>query len=273
MSTQLVFFFKDQYGYGWSEKLYTNQTPTLGVLPTWLTTLINQRCMFLSSASVLTHVRIGSGVKRLPYVYTLNNGQGVTGSETVPQAASEQALMITYFGSGGGYNRIFHRGLPQRVCVGDTFVPDSTFSANILPFLNTVKGSGFYNVQGTIGSPSTQYGVSSATPQLPRGYLVVLKTGAPTLTVGQQVRMHSYKVPEYNGIKTVMQVLTTPNEYVMGGVAPPSPETGSAAYMTILTALDNVIGAYEIENLTRRAAGRPFGLSRGRRPTSVSLRQ
>jgi hypothetical protein len=272
MSYKATFFFKDSYGYGWSESIYYNFSFIEGnQLPSALSGYIQYRLGFLCNSALMTHVRLESGVNRLPYVFSLNYGEGLPGAETPPQAPSEVAFGVKWIAASNQYNRVFCRGIPSRIINGDQFNNDPTFSEEIAAWVNYVVGQGVFNVQGTAGSSTTRYTMSSGTPLPPRGFQAVV-LGLPAITYPAPVRVHGFSVPGYNGRKTLIQAQTAANTYKFGGAAPAADDIGLSANLGLITIFDIVIAIGELEGITRRAAGRPFGLSRGRRSTTYSLR-
>jgi hypothetical protein len=134
-----------------------------------------------------------------------------------------------------------------------------------------VLNGGNWNVVGTLGSPIKQYPITagSLAPASPRGIFAAISN--LTTPVGGKVRIHGAKVPGYNGLKTVTQ-FTAPNLFTFGGAAPPVADNSGNAYATAIATYDSLITNVSVSGATRRGAGRPFGLSRGRRATLYSLR-
>jgi hypothetical protein len=273
VSNRLTLFMVNADGFGWTEGYYYNgATTAIDDVPPAVTSLVTARAGILTSACRIIHVRIETATPRLPFVYNFNLGAGFAGSETPPTAASEVALGITWFGGSTGYNRSFIRGIPLRVTQADSFVPDGPFTSSLNAFVNQVVQSGNWNVQGTLGSSPTRITASSGTPLTTRGFQAVL-LATPPLAQGDRVRMHGFAVPGYNGLKVCTKVVTgTANTYQFGGAAPAADDTGLNAYATTISVYDSLISSSEVEGLTRRGAGRPFGLRRGRRQTTYSLR-
>jgi hypothetical protein len=272
-SAKVVAFFKDGAGYGWSETFYYGPGPTATNLTIDVPALIRARAAILTSSSTITHARISTLTKRLPIIVQLGGGTGVPGSETPPTAPSEVALLVTLQAVGSGYLRPFLRGIPLRIVGADLYVPDPTFTANLNSFFNVLK-NGLWNVVGTLGGPPLQQPIAhSPAPNTPRGY--TFTNGATSTfvgTVGQLIRVHGCRVPGYNGIKRITQV-NSPTVYTVGGASPAVADNGVAPYLTTLGSVDAAINSTVVDGLTRRGAGRPFGLSRGRKATLYSLRQ
>lgn len=273
-SQQLVLFFKDLDGFGWSEKYFYSGPIIAGTVPAPIADLLSTRMGLSTTSITLTHIRLASGVKRDPFVLPVAGGTGIIGTQPIPSEPSEVALLVRFAPAGTtvGFGRVFIRGLPSRVVQEETFTPDSSYTAALNAYLSAVTSTGVFNVQGTLGSPPAHITVGTTLPLIPRGFQAVV-TAAPPLVQGQQVRFHAAKVPGYNGLKTVTNVNVAPNTYQFGGAAPAAPDNGAAMYATLVNRYDNVITNGFVEGISRRAAGRPFGQSRGRRSTTYSLRQ
>lgn len=272
-SSKLVMFFKDQTGYGWSESFYYGPGFASPNLVTDVQDLVNARAAILTNSCLITHVRVSTATKRLPIIFQLAGGVGKPGGETPPTAPSEVALLVSLQALGVGYLRPFLRGIPERVVAADAYFPDPTFTAN-LNQLSTELVSGPWNASGTLGGSPTQFPVSSLLPGTPRGYSFITPIGSTFAgAVGSKIRMHGARVPGYNGIKVITQNPTGTHLFSVGGASPAANDNGVAPYVTQPGAFDSQITAFTIEGITRRGAGRPFGLSRGRKATLYSLRQ
>ncbi len=269
-SKKMVAFFTDATGYGWSETTYYNGPVDLPTMTTNVQNWCQARSNALTNMCMITHVRVASPIKRDPYIIQPGVNGPIPGGETPPTAPSEVALLVEYQAQGIGYNRSFIRGIPERVVQADSYVPDAQFNANIQGYITFVTAS-IWNVVGTLGGDQTQFPVTTLIPNSPKGYSFVCPT--QTFAVGSQVQMHGAKVPGYNGRKTVTQQPAGSHLHVVAGAAPPVADSGTAQYVTVPGHFDNQIGQVVIAKVSRRGAGRPFGLSRGRRPTLYSLRQ
>jgi hypothetical protein len=272
MSNAVSLFIKGADGYGWSERNYCTIDPAAGQAVGEVQALANARAGMLVSSATITHARFDTAVKRLVNVVPLNGGAGVPGTETGPSSPSEVAVLVEFGANGVGYNRTFLRGLPERISQADSYLPDDTFKQELQAYFD-VLGDGNWNIQGTIGSVATVFPVDTLTPTTPRGY-TFSSTTAIGLVVGNKVRMRGALIPGFNGIKTITKVSGTgPFVYSVGGAAPPVLDPSTAANIQLLTIFDVPIGFTIPIGLSRRAAGRPFGQSRGRRPTLYSLRR
>jgi hypothetical protein len=271
MSVRLTLFFRSPDGYGWSETYNYNGGTSDPTMLTNLNILINARIGILTSSCVISHARVATTTKRNPRIFALTPTSGVAGLETPPTDAEEVALMVRLNAGITNFNRIFVRGIPERVTQANSYIPDSTFAAEMLVYL-TLLQSGLYNAVGTIGSPTVTFPMGALTPLLPRGYSFTLPT--PALTVGQRIHVKLSKIFGYNGFKTVTQIIAvTPPIIHVGGASPNAPDTTGSPVLSTVTVQDNPITAAFVQGVTRRAAGRPFGPSRGRRQTVLSLRQ
>lgn len=272
-STPVVLAFKDATGYGWTERYFGNYSVAPGPIPIDIQNLLIARANFLTNTSQITHVRVGTNTKRNPIIFSVNGGAGYQGGEQPPTAPSEVAILIRWECNVLGFGFTFARGIPERVVQADNYVPDAAFAQNIAQYLFLISQTGKYNMQGTLGSPAAHVPASGFNPILPRGFTCNLSPPAP-VPQGGRVRFHQVKTPGYNGLKTVTVSPTgASTQYTFGGAAPSGPDAGGAGYATLITPYDNTIVANVVLGLSRRAAGRPFGLRRGRQATLYSLRQ
>jgi hypothetical protein len=268
-SAKTVIFFKDGFGYGWSETFYYNGSLTSSQLISNVNALVNARAGFLTNTCSITHIRVNQGVKRNPAILIPGGGTGLPGNETPPTAPTEVALLFRISGGTAGYNKAFLRGIPERVVAGNNYSPDLQFTVELQFFASTLAG-GNWNVQGTLGGGTERFPMSNLVGTLPRGYGFNAAGAAPP--IGSVIRVHGTRVPGYSGLKTITNIPAA-GSYQVGGASPPQPDNGVAPYYTIPGFFDVPVQGYAVEGLTRRAPGRPFAISRGRRQTLYSLRQ
>jgi hypothetical protein len=269
-SARTTLFFLDGTGYGWSETFYYAGSPDIPTTTLSVLALATARAGILTSTCTLTHARVESFVARNPVIIPLAAGAGIPGSETPPTAPSEVALLVRLAAGLTGYNRPFMRGIPLRVVQADTFVPDAAFTAE-LNVLFGVLNTSIWNAVGTLGGSPTHLPITTLVPTSPRGFSITF-AAAQALTLGQTLRIAGARVPGYNGLKRIVEI-NSPVIAQVGGAAPPVPDSGSSPYALIPGTFDAQITDTFVERLTRRAAGRPFGQSRGRKPTLYSLRR
>lgn len=278
-SKKMTLFFTNQTDYGWSETFYYSGDTTEPTFSNNISDLITARAGILTDTCTIVRARVASGTKRNPYIFALNGGMGTPGTEMHPTAPSEVALLCLFQAGLTGFNRAFLRGIPERVTASDSYVPDMTFTTELDAFFNVLK-NGFWNCVGTLGGPPAHFTISAVIPTPPRGFsfLCTAPPGpastppATAIAVGDTIRVHGCRVPGYNGLK-VVTMIPTATSFVVGGAAPPVPDAGSTPYLTQIGAFDTVILTCNPEKLSRRGAGRPFGVIRGRRPTLYALRQ
>lgn len=271
-SKKLTLFFKDTSGFGWSENFYYSGPMADPTLTANIDEIVTKRAGILTSDCKITHARLASSTKRFPTIFSLSGGTGTPGGETPPTAVSEASLLCRFSSVALGYNRPFLRGIPQRVISGDNYAPDATFTMNLNTLFAALQ-DGDWNVVGTLGGAPDRFAVTNIVPLSPRGYGFTLPAGSPLVpVVGQLLRMHNCKVPGYNGLKRVTAVIGGVNINV-GGAAPPVADPSTSAYVTVPGSFDNLISTCAPEGISRRAPGRPFGLSVGRRRTLYSGRQ
>lgn len=269
MSVPCQFFFRSADGYGWSERYFYAGTTTDPAFSSNINALASARVQLLTTSGRLTHIRVASPTLRNPFIFALAAG-GTPGSYAPPTAPAEVALLFRMNAGITGYNRIFLRGIPDEIVSGDSYAPTPTWNGVMNSFIATLSNS-FWNCQGTLGSPTVRFPILNLNPNLPRGYS--FDVTPRVLVQGNVIRMHGASVPGYNGIKRVVAVGPSATLVQVGGAAPAVADPTTLAYYTQIMDFDAVITSAFPENLTRRAAGRPFGLSRGRRPTLYSLRR
>lgn len=272
-SKMVVMFFENVDGYGWSERFWYSGDDTQPALNTNISDMANARAAMLTTNCVIKRVRVASGLKRNPFIITFMGTTSIPGTYDIPTAPSEVALLVLFQNMGVGYNRTFLRGIPREIIGADSYIPNPTFDAAINPWLTIMQG-GNWNIVGTLGGAPTHYVLSALTPTPPRGYSFVCLSPPPggAFAVGNTIRVHNTRIPGYKGLKVITDVTGT-TVFTVGGASPPVPESGSSPYATLPSAFDAPILSAFVEKLTRRGAGRPFGLTPGRRQTLYSLRQ
>lgn len=272
MSLQTILFFIDPTGYGWSERFWYAGSTVNPTFTNNINQLINARALILTDTCNITHVRVASPVPRAPYIFAQPAG-GVPGGELPPTAPSEVAILARLISGGAGpfFNRPFLRGIPQRVVTADSYTPDSTFETNINAFFAVLR-NGNWNIQGRLTSaPNPLQPINTLAPVPPRGFTFTAAAGL--FVKGDVVRIRGAKVPGYNGLKSIIQVNPAGTLYEAGGASPPVVDIGLSPTAQKQITFDLGIAITNIEGLTRRGAGRPFGLTRGRKQTLYSLRQ
>ena len=270
-SAKLTMYFKNADGYGWSENFYYNGSLSNPAFTSNVSQLVSARASILTNTCNITHLRVASSLSRAPYVFSLNPG-GTVGTEMPPTAEEEVALLVRLVsGVSPRYNRHFMRGIPARVTNVDEYTPDLTFINEFNNFVAVIT-NGLWNIHSLIASvPNPKIPCTLLGPTPPRGIVTTLNTAGPV--VGNVVRIRGAIVPGYNGLKTVTAVSSSGLIITMGGASPAATDTGMNATVQVQQLFDETIGNMFVESLSRRAGGRPFGLSRGRKPTLYSLRR
>ena len=271
-SVQVTLAFASSAGFGWSETYHYNGTVSGLPLPVSIIALMTARMNLCTTEIACTHIRVQSSVKRNPFIFLPNNGNGFLGIWNGPTQQSDVALLVRGNAGVTGFNRIFLRGLPEAMFASQTYTPTPAFNTDMTAFSNVWVGSGLWNAVGTLGSSPARFPTSPPQGLTPRGYTFTAPTA--TLAVGDKVRMHAASIPGYNGLKQVVAISPlVPPVYTVGGAGPPVQEPSLATYITKITPFDAVLTSFLVEGVTRRAAGRPFGQSRGRQATTYSLRR
>jgi hypothetical protein len=263
--------------YGWSERFWYSGPIDQQTLATNIPNLISARAQVLTSSCKIIRARVNQAQYRNPFIFIANNGQGSPGLETPPTVEQEVALSILIQGNPAGFNRPFLHGIPSRIVNGDSYSPDQAFQDNFAIFANFLIGSGLFNVVGNpAGNLPLRYPMTAITPIAPRGFTFTytVPIGGHAPAVGDVIRISGTRIPGYSGLKRVVATSTVPNpNLTVGGAAPPIGDNAPAPYFTATTLTDNPINTITPDSITTRKAGRPFGLTRGRRPTLYSLRQ
>lgn len=272
-SLQVAMFFEDADGYGWSERFWYGGDTSPANIVTNVTDMANARAAMLTTSSSITRVRVASSIKRNPQIITFGGSNSIPGTYPIPTAPSEVALLVSLQNPAVGYNRAFLRGLPREVVQADSYVPTEPFLTVFNAWALIMVG-GNWNIVGTLGGSDTQYPISLLMPSAPRGYTFTCAAPPtmPPLAIGSIIRVHNTKIPGFSGLKTIVNIIGS-NSFKVGGASPPVEDTGTAPYFTVPGAFDSPLSTVSPGKLTRRGAGRPFGLIRGRRQTLYSLRQ
>lgn len=268
-----TFFFKGPSGYGWSERYWYTGTTTDPTFSANINALVNARMGLSTTNVVLNHIRVQSSTKRAVFVFALTLPLP-TGTQPTPTAESEVALIMRLNGSGVTpvYNRIFMRGIPTRIISGDDYAPDIAYQGAVTAYSN-VLATPNWAVVGTLGAPfpPSPVSITALTPLPPRSFSFA--GPAASFIVGDQVRIKGNTIPGYGGIKTVTAISVAGTTYTVGGASPPVPDTGTAVTAQKVNRDQHQVSFAVGQAITRRGAGRPFGVSRGRKETLYSLRR
>lgn len=272
---QIVAFFNDLDGRGWSEKYYTGTNMTKTQADTFVQAYLPAR-MALSTVSITcSHIRIGSAVGRSPFAYFPGNAGGGQGVLPGPSLPSDVGLLIALFSSARYVNKVFLRGLPENIVALEEKQPETTWDNNFAAFQQMLVDSGMIVIRTVLGTVPDKKQIKTLQANSPKG----IRIGIPltdTLALGDIIRIHNVSIPGYNGLKTVTQVIGsdgTNNIYYLGGANPISdPPVPITAYYTKPTVQFPALDSSTIERVTNRRTGRPFDLPRGRARTLFSLR-
>lgn len=274
---RLDLLFQSVDGYGWSESYYYapgNLTaPNLNVL-----NLINFRLLILANDAQLTYIRLASGYSRSPYLFegaypASGSADGNSGATSGPDFVS---LSIRLQASPAGVGRIFMRGIPEENYTGDQYLPTVPYAAAVNDFSAYLAGGSLWAVRSSTSNvPIPRYAAASLLPLSPRGYTFTVTDMIAGLGVGSYIRMHQAQIVGYNGLKKVTKALGDgPYIYYVGGAAPQVADPGTnSPYITVPNYQYPLISTALPERISRRNSGRFFGQRRGRRSTTLSLRQ
>jgi hypothetical protein len=273
MSVPVTLYFKHKDGPGWSEGYrYTPQTGDFATNASDIRQLATLRAAMLTKDCTITHARAGTTTKRLVTVVPLMGGAGQPGAIAPPTMPLECALLFVLQTPAYGYNRLYVRGFDRASVDGETLTASSDFNSAAGVWENYLMTSGLWYIYGSLGSPTTHIALTNLVPTKPRGIQATAALNA--ISVGDVVTIHAATVPGYNGRKTCMTVTpaTGSAQYTFGGAAPAADDESTVAYATKEVFFDQAIQQVFFDKVTRRGPGRPFGLSRGRRQTTYSLR-
>jgi hypothetical protein len=274
MPNKVVLMFSDKGGYGWSEThWYNGPTDTTSVFNN-VTALVNARLTILPKDVALLRARITGPLSRDPQIIDFTEVGIPNGQYPVNSIPDWVAIQVRIDNPAVGYNRIFMRTVPSDCVTEDSYTPASGFSlAFNNNFRNYLVANNIWQIRSKLANPTTYSPIANLTPVIPKGMQFTGPVGIAA--VGDTIRIKGARLPFYNGIKVVTQVLAlTPTVYYCGGATPPvadptpsSPQAGKLIYSfaQIATITD--------EDITRRAPGRFFGQRRGRRATYIPLRQ
>jgi hypothetical protein len=196
-------------------------------------------------------------------------------------ATADAALLLRLKLSTGPSSRVFLHGFPSQVNDANQYTPAalSGWDTSIQALINFLTvGSNIYHryvlPQPTTGENYTGI-VNAIVPKLPRGFTVTPATGL-TPTVGQLVSFSNYGagIVGLRGQKRITNVANAPTTFDVGGAAPigslPSPSSATFLLYNVMFAT----GTYgEVERITERHVGRPFGQYPGKKQSTLSLRR
>jgi hypothetical protein len=222
------------------------------------------------------HFRFGTATANAPVVINPQALGATNGTQPSPTLPTDVAVVFLLSDSNGRRNPIFLRGVPERVVALEEFVPDGNYTAAVQAWANFLVTNGLFKVRSQLGGAGFKGNVNLLEAATPKGIILSVPLQDTVLSVGTMVRISGVGIPGYNGYKAVVQKLTatnTSNRYLLGGASPindPDP-LGTYTYRTYQQSQDSVASVV-FDRVGRRETGRPFGLSRGRRPTLFTLR-
>jgi hypothetical protein len=274
MPQKLTIFFSSTEGYGWTEKYYFSGAQTGDLLTAYMRTVAHERAMFLTSDGSLERFRLQSTHKRDPMIFDFENDPACKGQLDGTQNNSDNAVLARMEATGVGYNRILIRGILDGDVNQNVFTPSTAWLSGWMAWVAEIRDSGNWSVVATVDNPQMPITPTLVSQNSPKGIRVTL-AGTDSLPVPSQVLVKGSSVFGYNGVKNVTRgpTATQPNVYLLGGARPQSPPNAlDAITLTPKAPLDAKVTDFFYERFTTRAAGRPFGQRRGRRPTTFSLR-
>lgn len=278
MPTQKIdLLFSNVDGYGWTESYYYGPggltVPNISLL-----TLITLRAALLSSDSQINFIRLANIYTRSPFLYdaAYPAAGAVLGNSGETSGPDFVALVLRLQGIPFGVGRLFLRGVPENEYTGDQLLPTVPYQAALNDFTAFLSSGSVWclntSSQNTV---ITTYPVTSLLPLSPRGYQFTSTTALPGVSVGKLIRMHQAIIIGFNGLKKVTKIVGSgPVIYSVGGAKPQAQDDGSNnPFVTVPVYQTPVINIATPEGISRRNAGRFFRQRRGRRSTTLSLRQ
>jgi hypothetical protein len=269
----LVMFLYNESDYGWSERHWIVPGQPLASIAATVQGLVSNRIAFLSSDCFVSHVRVGTANPRQPITidFPVATSQGLL-SDT---SAVDFAGALVLFKQGGvTFNRVFARGLPGTCLFEDTLRPTPEYLAGFTVFSNGYLADGNLTMRQLANPNQPKIQIANLTSISPRGYQFTCPTGS--FPKGSLIRVSGARTFGYNGTKTVVNLTTvgSVDTVQVGGASPPSPtDSSGSVFAKLITFNSAAPDAVTLDKVTRRGAGRPFGLRRGRAQTRISLRQ
>lgn len=268
-------FFKTLEGEGWSERYWWEGTTDINMLTTLMKTFAQSRALMLSQDSAVQWIRLGSNFKRDPLIFDQENDPSTEGPATNAGLNTvDDAILMRLEAPGVGYNRLFFRGIPQDCIRGMSYQPTPAFQTAFMAFRNMILTSGNFAVRAFVDNPGTPVQVLSASQGSPKGISLTVADGTTFVNIFS-LRIAGASVFGYNGVKNILSGAqpTKPCVLILGGAKPPANNpTADMVTATPRTGFYAVVSQFFVERVTNRKAGRPFGLSRGRARTALSLR-
>lgn len=268
-------FFQNGSGYGWSENYWNNAASSETAALQLAYALGRTRLGMCTVDVTLPWVRISSpGNRRAVRIYEFSQAGGQSGRINQPANPDFTALLVRLTTNEDNvWSHLFLRGIPQNAAVGDIYVPTAPFNTAFRQWLSLMtNANNGWSVRSVAVSPPPPQTITAIVAGSPRGMQLTLQTPAP-YTRGNQVRISGVgrSMIGANGYKQV-EVTTSGSAVYLGGASPSGTFTGTAT-ITPLTAQLYQVTDIDIKRPTHRPGGRFFGLRRGRRSTTLPLRQ
>jgi hypothetical protein len=267
--------FQSTETYGWTENYWYNGTLDDATLRPLTAQFVLLRCAFLTQDVFLTRIKVVGQFKRDPLIFDFTGVPGAKGQIAEEVNNSSGAVQVRMQSSAVGYNKVFMRGLPDSMVTGDVFTPGAPWITGFNAFKAFLMSSGVFLVVANVDNPQPVQLATSMAPHFPKGITVTMPAGYTPPTKGQQLRITGSSIIGYNGTKTcvVAPTLTSPLTFIVGGARPQQPPNGADTLSVQLKVpKEGAIETMFAGEYMQRKPGRPFGLVRGRRQTTLSLR-
>lgn len=275
-SYNLQVFFKTLAGAGWSEHYrWIGSIDPSATIPL-MTQLAQNRATLLASDCAVQWIRLQSNFKRDPLIFDFEANTSTVGPSSAATINTiDDAVLMRLEAPGVGFNRLFLRGIPDDCIAGQTLTPTPAWQTALTAYINYVVGSTNFAVSASVDNPITPVSVTSASQGAPKGIVIVVPNGTPFKIPATKVRISRASVFGYNGVKNIISNVqgTSPETILLGGAKPPANNpTTDNVLATPIAPQFAAVAQFFVERVTNRKAGRPFGLSRGRGQTRLSLR-
>jgi hypothetical protein len=263
-------------GYGWTENYYVSLASYNGAQAV-MTAYLPYRTAILSQSCQVVYLRISDvtifrDAQVLVPPPASGSGKYVTGGVENPDTAMK--LRIT--ASPTLFSRMFIRGIPDGQITNFAYTPTPDYELLVIQWAGFLQDPfNAFSLQNRRAAPGAPNAFDTGTANTSQGFH--FQTGvAPTgLVKGNLLYISGTHVPGTTGLKPFVSSLNNGDgtyQINVGGGRPYFANTFNGFWSSRPTTYTQLVSAL-FEQPTSRRAGRPFGLSRGRRPTLILRRQ
>jgi hypothetical protein len=250
-------------GQGWSETYYRTQTTPVGA-QTDFQTLLNARAQILVYSAEISAQRISDvAIQRDSGLIARSVGGQW---DKVESGDTPWQSMLCRLSSGTTYWRpLYVRGIPDAEWTSGDH-SDPAWEKAVVKFFNAIIG-GSFQMQVKTKNPALapQLQVISVVPNPATGTVQISTVAAHNLAVGDRVQIYNFRgwrpAP---GTKTVV-IVNTATSFTVSGTPPAGWAYTSQGSIKKVVYDYVLIDDANVERVTHRIVGRPFGQQRGRR--------